>query len=250
MPKKTLSLLVLFLVSLLCTSTSFAHHAKEFLRTESYAQAPKGGLVFFSGFDYFKPSYDDSGLDEWEYTPTLLYGISDRLMLGVHTHLLHIQNESAFFEAFAFGLQYQITEPNAWLIDVGLNVEYEIPFQKSRDLIDGKQIVAGTLILSKELPGDINVTSNIHYAKEVKHGDDDELNISLAGKGYIVPSWDWMEAGLELLGTVEDNPSFVIVPGVYMSLSEDVVFKTGASFGLNDHSEDLALHFVLAYTVL
>ncbi len=249
MQNKTLSIPLLCLVTFFSASSSFAHHAKEFLRTESYAQAPKGGMIFFGGFDYYKPSYDDSSLDEWEITPTFIYGISDRLTFGIHTHLLHIDNQSAFFEAFAFGFQYQITEPDAWLVDVGLNVEYEIPFQKSRDLIDGKQILAGTLILSKELPGDINVTSNIHYEREVKFGDADELSVSLAGKGHIVPEWDWMEAGIELLGTVEDNPSIVLVPGVYMSLSEAVIFKTGASFGLTEESEDLEVHAVLALTL-
>lgn len=72
----------------------------------------------FNGFDYYMPSLDDSDFDEWEYMPTFIYGITDRLMINLHTHLLHIHNEPAFFEAFAFGFQYQATTLDTWLADV------------------------------------------------------------------------------------------------------------------------------------
>jgi hypothetical protein len=166
MKKSLIAIVLCAIASTFFTTQLFAHHAKEYLQTESYAQAPQGGLIMFNGFDYFVPDSDNSELDEWEYTPTFIYGITDRLMVNLHTHLLHINNEPAFFEAFAFGFQYQITKPDTWLVDVGMNVEYEIPFQKSRDLIDGRQLIASTLIISKELPHDINLTSNISYHKE------------------------------------------------------------------------------------
>jgi len=237
----------LLIAVLLSASTLSGHHAKEYLRTESYAQAPKHGLIFFNGFDSFKPHFNRSTGESWEYTPTLTYGFSDRLMINLHTHLLHIQSHAPFFEAGALGLQYQISRPGTWPIDMGLSVEYELPFRQSRTLINGKQIFNTTLILSKELPGDINITGNLSYTKETKYGSHDEFSMAMGLKGHPIPQLDWLESGIEMLGTPGTHPTVTLVPGLYAALNESVIIKAGASLGLNQHTDDLGLHVVAAY---
>lgn len=239
--------LLLFLTVADIPSTVYAHHAKEFLRTESYAQPPMGGMAIFSGFDYFKPEYRGSANDEWEYTPTIAYGIFDQLMFNFHTHLKHIPNYSPFFEAIATSLQYQVTRPEKYFLDIACALQYEIPLPRSRELLDGKHILTPTLILSKELPHDINVTFNFYYSREIAYGSGNEFGYSAAVKGHIIPSVNWMEAGLEFIGTIDKDPCLSIVPGIYVSLGNYIVLKGGSSFGLTENTEDFAIHIIAAF---
>ncbi len=58
----------------------FAHHAMEYIEVESYITAKQGERVFHLHYDYMVDDSDNPGLDHWEFTPGISYGIVDRLM--------------------------------------------------------------------------------------------------------------------------------------------------------------------------
>jgi len=223
-----------------------AHHAKEYVRTESFAQTPRLGLALFNGLDYYRTRFGTPREDTWEYTPTLAFGLHDRLMLDVHAHLLQTPRHDPFMEAMAFALQQQLTRPGSWRVDVALNIQYELPFARSREILDGRHNLMATLILGRELPHDINVTANVHYTRFFGQGGWNEVGYNLATKGHVIPSLRWLEAGLELLGSIGESPTLALVPGVYIAPAPFLVFKVGVSFGLTSSTEALGIHAIVA----
>lgn len=243
----TLKYILITIILVMFIQISRAHHAKEYLKTESYALAPKGKFILFNGFDYYK---FNSSFYSWEFTPTLTYGITDRLMAGFHVHYYKNSDFSApFIEAGAVALQYQITKPNTYFLDIAWITEFEFPFKKSRKEMAGAQLLINTLVLSKELSNDMNITMNLRYEQELSKDKKHLFEYNLGTKGYPVKSIEWLEAGLELHGSLGNNAEIYMTPGIYAELSKLVVLKAGVSIGLNDNSYDYGGHIVLALSL-
>lgn len=224
-----------------------AHHAKEYFNTESYAVSPQGGLILFNGFDYYQSA---PGTYHWEYTPTLIYGLTNRLMLGFHSHYYQNNNLSKpIFEAGAFALQYQLTKPDEQFLDIALITEYEFPYKKSVEQLDGTHLWINTLVLSKELPGDINTTANIKYEQELNESKANQFQFNLAGKGHPIPKFDWLEGGVELWGTTGSNPELYTTAGFFAQVSPKILIKSGITIGLNTNSDNVGGHAILVYTI-
>ncbi len=73
-----------------------AHHAMEFIELESYNTAPQGAFVFHLHYDYLVDDRDQPKLDHWELTPGLSYGITNRLMVDIHSHFAKFGNDHVF----------------------------------------------------------------------------------------------------------------------------------------------------------
>ncbi len=236
--KKVLLIFLLAVIPYFC----FSHHAMEYIEIESYSTARKGEFVFHLHYDYMVDDKDNPNLDHWEFTPGISYGITDRLMFDFHTHFSkfgidHIVEDkrssyepfgpSPFMEAGAVSLQYRFTE--GWFINIAGVLTYEFPYQRSRELLDDKEVYEGTLILAKDFGIHSNVTLNLTYGK------DGEEEIKEWGFGVKTPvSCDphGIAAGIEIIGDFDGNWS--VLPGVYTPLgAENIIFKTGLEFGKN-----------------
>ncbi|MBA7495465.1 hypothetical protein ES702_06052 [subsurface metagenome] len=222
---------------------SFAHHAMEYIEMESYTTAREGEFVFHLHYDYMVENKDCPGEDHWELTSGLSYGITDRLMVDIHTHFakfgnaLLVEEEQAnyepngpspFMEAVAFGLQCRVTENSP--VDVAVACVYEVPFSRSKDLLDGEEVYEGILILGRDFRTHSNISLNLKYGKD---GDETIKEWALGVKVPISDDPHGIAAGVEFLGCFEDfEDSWSILPGVYMPLGgENIIFKTGLEFG-------------------
>jgi hypothetical protein len=243
MMKKTLAVTILALTGVLSAQYSFAHHAMEYIEMESYTTARQGEFVLHFHYDYMVDDEDNPNLDHWEFTPGLIYGITHRLMADFHAHFAKFGNDflveeeqanfaphgpPPFMEAGAFTLQYRLTENLP--VNLAIVGVYEFPFQRSRKLLDGEEVVEGTLILYREFGEHSNVCVNLTYGKD---GGETIKEWALGVKTPISEDPHGIAAGVEFLGSFEDfDDSWSILPGVYMPLgAENIILKTGLEFG-------------------
>lgn len=224
-------------------TTAHAHHAMEFIETESYSTIPKGGLLFYLHYDYKADDKNDADVDRWEFTPGISYGITDRLMVDIHAHYAKFKNghiveerqeefepdgPPPFVEAASFTLQYRVTE--GWWLDVAVVGSIEVPFSRAKDLLDAEEVYSGALILSHTFPQHANITLNLIYSLE---GGDDEWEYALGFKTPLTRDPHSIAAGIEWVGGFDDfEDAWSVVPGIYMPIgSPDTVLKTGIQLG-------------------
>jgi hypothetical protein len=217
-----------------------AHHAMEYIEMESYSTAFKGEFVFHLHFDYMVDDQMNPSLDHWEFTPGLSYGITDRLMFDFHTHYAkfgkdHVADElnreifspngpSPFMEAAAFSLQYRLTE--GLPVNIALAIMYEVPFSRSKELLEGTRVFQGMLIVSHEFGLHSNMTVNLSAGSD---GGESYYNWAFGIKTPLSGNSHGIAGGLEFLGDFEGGMS--VLAGVYFPLgSENIIFKTGLEF--------------------
>lgn len=240
-------------------TSAHAHHALEYIETDSYTTPRKGEKVISLRYDYMVEDKDDPSLDHWEFTPGISYGITDRLMFDAHTHYARFgvghlgedvapqfetRDPSPFFEAAAFTLQYRVTE-GGW-IDVAVAASIEVPFERARDWLDSSEVYEGTLILSKPFGAHGNVTLNLSYAVE---GSEDTSEFALAVKTPISDDPHGIAAGLEWLGDLEDfSGGWSIMPGVYIPLAGSAtILKVGAAIGKHADSTKITVALMVPF---
>lgn len=218
-----------------------AHHAMEYIETESYSTAKSGEFVFHIHYDYMVDDADNPKADHWEFTPGIAYGITDRLMFDIHAHFAkfgedHIVEEeltnclntgsSAFMEAAAATLQYRVTEDLP--VDIGVSATIEVPFDRAEKMLGSEDnVYAAMLILSRDFGEHGNVTANFSYEEE---GDEDSTGWAIGVKNPISDDPHGIAAGIEIMGDF-DGDAWSILPGVYAPLGEGIVLKTGLQFG-------------------
>lgn len=249
-------------VTILCagTGTSMAHHAMEYIEMESYSTAKKYESVFHLHYDYMVDDKNNEKLDHWELTPGLSYGITDRMMLDIHTHFAsfgadHIVEErraefepngpSPFMEAVAGSLQHRVIQD--WIIDIAVAGTIEIPFGRAEDLLGSEDnVYAGMLILGKDFEEHRNITLNLGYETE---GDEDDYSWALGAKTPISNDQHGIAAGIELMGSFEDtSENWSILPGVYMPLgAQNIILKTGLAFGKEDDADTTRANVTMMY---
>jgi hypothetical protein len=243
---------------LLC-GDGMAHHAMEYIDMESYTTARKGEFNLHIHYDYMVEQKDNPRTDHWEFTPGLSYGLSGRLMADVHTHFakfgndLLVQDEqdrfaptgpSPFLEAVAFSLQLRLTGNSP--VDVAVAGVYELPFERSKTLLDGQEVFEGVIIASRDMGEHRNVCMNLTFGKD---GDEDIKEWAIGAKLPVSPDPHGVAAGLEILGSFEEiEESYSILPGVYIPVSgENVILKSGLEFGKNLDSMRANVTFMYSF---
>ena len=211
----------------------------EYIKMESYRTALKGEFVFHLHYDYMVEDKSIPGLDHWEMTPGLSYGITDRLMLDIHTHFAkfgfeHILPDhkksftplgpSPFMEAIAFSLQYRFIESS--IIDIAFVGSYELPLSRSKLLLGGEQVFEGRLVLSKDFGAHNNICINLACGKD---GHESYQEWALGFRTPLSQNPHGIAAGIEFLGDFDDNLS--VVTGIYIPLATaSTVLKIGLQF--------------------
>ena len=231
--------------------SSSGHHALEYIEMDSYGTTPRGWSVFHLHYDYYVDDRDNSRLDHWEITPGLSYGVTDRLMLDIHTHYAkfgadHVVEErraefepdgpSPFLEAVALAAQYRLTEDK--LIDVALLGTVEFPLSRSEELLGSEDnAYIGTLILSKDFDGHQNLSLNLIYEIE---GSEDEARWALGAKSPVSSDDPHgVAAGIEFLGSFDEvSDNWSVLPGIYMPFEEGkMILKAGLELGKLDGAD-------------
>jgi hypothetical protein len=238
----SLSRRLLILAALLAAPDARAHHALEYIETESYSTSRKGEYLFHLHYDDMAEDKDDPSLDHWEFTPGLAYGITDRLMLDAHVHYAGFEEAwvveerrdefgdegpSPFLEAAAFTLQYRLTE--GLPVDIGVAGTFEQPFDRAEELLDGGQVFEGTLIVARSFGTHGNVTLNLIAGWD---GGEEYQEYALGVKEALTGNAHGIAAGVEVLGDFEElADSWSVLPGIYVPLCEQTLMKTGLEIG-------------------
>lgn len=221
---------------------AWAHHAMEFIDTESFSTMRRGEYLFHLHYDYMSESKDDPRQDHWEFTPGMAYGISDRLMFDAHVHYAKFENgrivedrqaefepdgPSPFLEAAAFTLQYRVTEGGP--VEVGVAGTFEVPFDRARDLLDSDEVYEATLILSRSFGRHGNICFNLKAGWE---GSEDYQEILLGVKEALSAHPHGIAGGIEFKADL-DHPdeTWSVLPGIYFPVSEQTTMKTGIEIG-------------------
>ncbi|HMP73690.1 MAG TPA: hypothetical protein PKE55_10550 [Kiritimatiellia bacterium] len=239
-------LVPLLLASLLLPSLPLhAHHAMEFIETESYTTLGQGEFLFYVQYDYLVEDKNDPDADRWEITPGMAYGLTDRLMIDAHVHFAKFGNNlieeefretyapngpSPFLEALALTAQYRLTD-NA-PINVAISGTLEVPFSRARDLLDATEVYEAKLILSRDFGNHGNITLNLGWSVE---GSEDESAVALGIKHPLTSDPHGPSAGLEWLFDPQDlDDSWTLLPGLYLPISSSgTILKTGFEIGKN-----------------
>lgn len=239
-----LNVLVVWL--LFFSSPAFSHHALEYLDVESYSIAAKKEAVFYLRHDYFVEDKRDSSLDHWEATPGISYGILNRVMLDIHTHLSHFnkghfvegitEDVPPFFEAWALSLIIQLTKHGQIPVDFALSLFYEYPFHRARKIIGGTHVWGGKIILSRDFGIHGNITLNA--GGEVDENGDYEISWMLGVKNPLTSQAHGIAGGLEIEGAhSKDEHCFTLLPGIYFPILQNIRLKAGFGVGLTLNGE-------------
>jgi len=221
-----------------------AHHAMEFIETESYTTVRRGEFLFHLHYDYYVEDKLDPTLDHWEVTPGLAVGLADRLMFDVHTHFAKFGNglieeesretyapngPSPFMEAAALTLQYRLTDGAP--ADVAVAATYELPFSRAKSLLGSEEAAEGVLILARSFGRHGVIVLNLIAGWE---GSEDYQEFALAVKESLTGDARGTSAGVELLGNFDDfKESLTVLPGIYLPLGPQSILKTGIEIGLD-----------------
>ena len=239
------TIIILVLSFCIFSREAAAHHAKDYIVVESYDTTYEEQVYVLNEFDFFKPDTDHGSKDNWEYTPTVLYGITDRLMYNFHFHVKRVTGRDPFFEAFTMGLQYRLLERHELPVDIAFSLDYEYPTPRSEDVLDGKDIMTLTGIFSKNFRHGINVTLNLFGEREIVLGEHSEIGWRVGAKGPVIPPLRRrLEAGLEFEGIFDKDPRTEVIPGVYTHVFDGNVIKAGIGFGLTEEADDMSFRAV------
>ncbi len=221
-------------------SICFGHHAMEYIELESAHIPDPGARLLHIHYDYMVEDDANPNLDHWEYTPGAAFGIGWNTMIDVHFHwakfgadhltegagITSPQGPSPFIEAAAFTVQNLLIDHPA--LQIGWSATWEVPSDKSRDLLDGKEVFSSTLILSKTFFEHQNLTLNASY--ELENGEECTI-LAVGGKMPFTQMSHGISGGLEISGDTDDFAESVIyLPGVYFPLSSSTIIKTGLGF--------------------
>lgn len=224
----------------------YAHHAMEYIEMESYQTLVKNEKTFHLHYDYYVEDKNNPDLDHWELTPGISYGITDHIMCDVHIHFSkfgkgHTLNGvelSPFIEAAAFSLQTRIKRFT--FIDFAFVLNYELPFKRSREYLNGKEVYGGKIILSKDFGVHSNICLNLNF---VKDGDEFLKEWAIGTKHPLSDDPHGIAGGIEILGDYEGALFFL--PGIYFPI-ENSIIKAGIGFG-NSKSTNLRANLTLMY---
>jgi len=233
----------------LIAGTLFAHHAMEYIEMESYSTAFKGEKIFHLHYDYYVEDSDNPIFDHWELTPGISYGITNYVMFDVHTHFArfgrgfivdqNVTELSPFIEALAMALQVRFKK--FMPLDIAFVFGYEIPFERSKKYLDGKEVYEGKIILSRDFGEHSNVTMNFTFSKD---GEEFIKEWAFGIKTPLSSDPDGIAGGIEILGDYEGALFFL--PGLYMPIEENIIFKAGIGAG-NSKSTSLRANVTLMY---
>src|SRR5207247_4746896 len=114
-----------------------AHDGKGFLIVESDEMPDERQLFFFSSHDLIH----SEGENEFELTPALLYGVSERFAIETHAHFAKVPEESLRYEAIAPAVRFALTSPFSDApLKLGVAAEYEIARGGAPDQFESRLI--------------------------------------------------------------------------------------------------------------
>jgi hypothetical protein len=233
------------IAALICVTYIYSHHAKEYLLIETPTIAKRGTFLYITSFNSF--FFEDKTHNHYEFTPALVYSVSDYLSVNIHTHLSQfnettLNKPQIFVESVTAGFQHLIYKKH---FNLAYAISYEYPTNASRKKIEGKDALTFSLLFGKELPHDMNITLNLSYEQEIFLGGESKFSY---GIGWKIPPFkkiSYFEIGAEITGDIRKDPNLVITPGIYLSPKEHLLIKFGPSIGISSDAPKWGINFAI-----
>ncbi|MFC1693963.1 hypothetical protein ACFL1R_10705 [Candidatus Latescibacterota bacterium] len=235
--------IVIVIILIYLTNSAYAHHSREYILLTSFQTGAKGSCLFGLSYD----SASKNKYYSWETTPAILYSLTNKIMFETHTHFRKEKNIDLLWEAVTFGTQVQLTNPNSHFLDLGLCFSFETPTSKSRDELSGENIFGLRLILSKELPYDMNICSNVAFTQIIENKKENYIEFIIGSKKPIIS--EKLECGIEMLGDFEKGTAINVLFGLYYSPKDNIIIKSGAGPGLTEKADDNLFSFQIMYNL-
>jgi len=213
----------------------------------SFDQAPKRSFVITNTFDYKFVDRHDSSKNEWRYTPGIEYGLTDRLLLSLAGRLKDIHGTRPYIDFGRVGLKTQLTPRKKFPVDIGFQMTYELPTDRSRKATGASDELVETLILSRNFDWrDLTLAANFIAKQFPAYGGEAEWEYQFNIRGHVVPRWTWIETGLELTGDFDrEKPDLQLIPSFYIFLPRETTLIAGLAVGLTGDEDDFVLRFIL-----
>jgi hypothetical protein len=219
-------------------------HLRDYLVNYGYSTTPQGAfeVEYYSDYDS-----DNSAFKSWKQQIEIEYGITHSLMASVYGVFKQAAGQPTNYDSTKVEMRYRFGDYGIWVVDPALYLEYVHPADPSN-----VAKVEAKLILSKDV-GDWNFVSNLKfYERELSQTAKTEFGYTL-GTSRMISSR--ASAGLELKGSLGDQDNFgimssnkhYIIPGIYVSVFENVRINIGAGFGLTLSSDDFSFKTIVEH---
>lgn len=224
-------------LSLFLSSFALAHHGKKYLVTGSHELSVPGSLHLLLTSEYWP------GLNGQSYAiePGILYGLSRSWDVEFHSH--HSTNNGALhLESFAvesrFGLFGDYSDDEEAIGDK----EYRSPFGVTLLVelekgLEHESNMESRLILGGELEA-TSYALNLAWQRPLQDPESQAFHYAMGLKRSILSG---IGIGVEINGKLSGLEDFRWTPGIYISASEKVDLKIGASFGVRGLTDDRVL---------
>lgn len=206
--------------SLLYAHSAAAHHGVDFLTVQT-AHVPEQG----NGYALGRADYIAGDVDETEFEPALLYGVSDWMSAEVHAHIARQEGESFEYESIAPALNFRLT-PRHSNLSAGFSAEYE--FQRHADQDD----VLGLTLMSAYSVSNWMVAA--HARMEKPSSASPEWKYAAGVRRSLN---DRIALGLELNGSLETRNANEWLLGFYGELTEKFTVNAGLGTGPDEEAD-------------
>lgn len=237
-------LLLLIVVFTLLPQRAVAHHGKEFLITSTYKTPGSGSLFALWSSQYANSPHPEG---EFEFEPGLLYGLTNRWSLEVHTHHVHsahhFQTESAALETHIrlFGpdefQRHDSSHGERNPFSLAVLFEYKKGFGEKHDAFESRVIVG------RELQS-VSFVANVIGERTLEEGEGVHYRYALGVKKSLSST---IGLGLEFDGGLHRGDGVSVTPGLYGTIAHGLDFRLGPTIGFGGRADEFQLRATILY---
>ncbi len=235
------------LTTFVVAQTSFAHHGKDYFISKSYHVPLQGEWVGLFSADYLRMgSHLDQTVRALEFEPGILYGITNRWSIELHSHIDKEIGGEWVYESTGLEQRFQITQASEEESAIPIDIAGALEFEKGNGTHGVNNIQGGLIFSRDDITHLYNLTVNVLLRKELRSGSDLEFRYAVGAKKDF--SFN-VGAGIELNGALTKSGEIAqqITPGIYFNTDFGMRIKLGASVGLGDSHGDYAVRTSIVY---
>ena len=231
--------------SLMASSVADAH-LRDYLVNQPYYTTKQGEceVAFHNDMNFSEADNDESYNSRHQIE--LEYGVLDHLQLAYYEVYTWDRANDWERDAFKIEAKVRLVEAGQWPVDIALYTEYKNPDGHRRirsDELENKVILSGDL-------GPWNLIGNFIFSKDLNNGNPWEFEYT-AGVSYALTARTRL--GLEIQEALGDSDvfgrlghrEFLLVPGIYTSLTPHLRLVVGPAFGLTRYSDEFQLRSIV-----
>lgn len=227
--------IITLLIILPASSILFAHHGKDFVVTETTEfPEPNSFWLLLSG-DFGSEEQLNSEHVVFEFTPGILYGISNSFAFEAHPHFAKEENEDFSYESIGFRLRYNLSKLSD-RFNIGLASEYEIASKSEQEnLLDLRLIVTGEFDKFKFA---------LNGGFEIK---DETAFVFRLGIGSKIS--DEHSFAIELLSKIGDESNRDIIPSWTFEMKNEHTLRVALGFSTDKERPKLSFRSILIFSL-